>query len=133
LLKQLNYCDISSIRLVFVPDLLHFRNILVSTTIQYTSSDLFVLNMDSTWNPWFSEVFTSPATIHIPSNNQPAWLQPQPQSDAAAPPGSERTEAKKFTAGDWETHEQEITRLYDENSLASIMKLMKERHGLEAT
>jgi hypothetical protein len=89
--------------------------------------------MDSTWYPSFSDPFPYPATIHIPSNNQPAWLQPQPQPDAAAPLGSERTETKKFTARDWETHEQEITRLYDENSLPSIMKLMKERHGLEAT
>ncbi|PQE13220.1 kinesin light chain 3 protein [Rutstroemia sp. NJR-2017a BBW] len=89
--------------------------------------------MDSTWYPSFSEPPTYPATIPILPNDQAAWLQPQPQSVDSIPLGSGQTKAKKFTAEDWETHEQEIRKLYDGSSLPSIVRLMKERHGLEAT
>ncbi|PQE15996.1 kinesin light chain protein [Rutstroemia sp. NJR-2017a WRK4] len=89
--------------------------------------------MDSMWYYRISEPPTYPATIRIPSNDQAARLQPQPQSVGSMQLGGEQTKAKKFTAGDWEAHEKEITRLYNKNSLVTIMNLMKERHGLEAT
>jgi hypothetical protein len=89
--------------------------------------------MDSTWHPSVSGPSTYPATIHILPNDQAAWLQPQHQSVTSIPLGNGQTKEKKFTAEDWETHEQEIRKLYDGSSLPNIMKLMKERHGLEAT
>ena len=78
--------------------------------------------MDSIWDPSL-----------IPSDHQPVWLQSQPQLDATVPLDSEQNKARKYTMEDWETQRPEITRLYEENTLNSVMKLMKERHGLDAT
>jgi len=89
--------------------------------------------MDSLWDPSLSEALTYPATIRIPLNNQPIWLQPQPQLDATVPLDRKQNKAREYTAEDWEAQKQEITRLYEKNTLASIMKLMKERHGFDPT
>ncbi|PVH71368.1 hypothetical protein DL98DRAFT_596999 [Cadophora sp. DSE1049] len=87
--------------------------------------------MDPIWDLSLSEAFTHPATIHILSNNQPIWLQPQPQLDATVPLNRKRNKARKYPEEDWEAQKQEITRLYEKNTLDSIMKLMKERHGFD--
>ncbi|KAM3070358.1 hypothetical protein ACMFMG_010189 [Clarireedia jacksonii] len=89
--------------------------------------------MDSIWYPSFPEVTTYPATFHIPSHNQPVWPQPQPQLDAPVLLENEQSKARGYTAKDWEAQKQEITRLYENNTLDSIMRIMRERYGLDAT
>jgi hypothetical protein len=97
--------------------------------------------MDSLWNEAHGEAFIPPATIYIPSNNQPArpqiqWQpqpQPQPQLHAMFPLGSKQNEARKYTVKDWDAQRPEITRQYENNTLSSVMEFMRERHGLDAT
>ena len=82
--------------------------------------------MDSRRNQAHWESFASPS---IPSNNQPA----QQQSHAMFPPVGIQNEARKYTAVDWDAQRPEITRLYESATLESVMKVMRERHRLEAT
>jgi hypothetical protein len=89
--------------------------------------------MNSTWDPSLSGAFTYPAIIHMPSNNQPVWLQRQPQLDATVLQNDKRNKARKYAAEDWEALKLEIARLYNNGTLSSIMRLMKERHGFDAT
>ena len=70
------------------------------------------------------------ATISVPSNNQPA--QPQPQRHAMLPPASQRSEIRKYRPEDWDAQRQEITMLYENDTLESVMELMRERYGLYA-
>jgi hypothetical protein len=90
--------------------------------------------MDSQWN--HTELvgyMPVPASFSIPSNNQ--FAQPEPQSYVHTRPSlvARQTEVRKYTATDWNTHRAEITRLYEENTLPTVMKFMREKYGLDAT
>ena len=71
------------------------------------------------------------ATFSVPSNNQPA--QPQPQCHAMLPPASQQSKIRKYSPKDWDAQRPEITRLYENDTLESVMKFMRERYGLDAT
>jgi hypothetical protein len=79
-----------------------------------------------------------------PLRSQTQWslqpeLQPQPQLQPqqelylVVPLGGEQNETRKYTAKDWEEQRVEITRLYEKNTLAKVIELMREQHGLYAT
>ena len=99
----------------------------------------YTRGMDWLWDQTHREASILPATIYMPSNNQPArpqthsQLQPQPQLHTMLPPGSKQNEARKYTTKDWDEQRSEITRLYESNTLNSVVELMRERHGLDAT
>ena len=116
-----------------------FSSILLRTTVPNAFGISHILGMDSLWNQAHWEAFMPPATMYIPSNNQPTQpqiqlqLQPQPQLHAILPLGSKQNEARKYTAKDWDEQRLEITRLYENNTLNSVVEVMRERHGLDAT
>jgi hypothetical protein len=49
------------------------------------------------------------------------------------PPVSQQSEVRKYRAEEWNAWKPEITRLYENDTLQSVMKYMRERHGLDAT
>lgn len=57
----------------------------------------------------------------------------QPQVHAMLPSTSQQGEVRKYKVEDWDVHRQEITRLYENDTLKNVMKFMRERYGLEAT
>jgi hypothetical protein len=81
------------------------------------------------------EAALPPATFSVPSNSQPAQPQPQPQPQhyAMLPPASQQNDIRKYTPEDWNVQRSEITRLYENDTLGSVMKFMRERYGLDAT
>jgi hypothetical protein len=44
-----------------------------------------------------------------------------------------QNEARKYTAQDWEVMKSEIARLYESGTLGSVMRVMREEHGFDAT
>ncbi|OBT47133.1 hypothetical protein VE00_03127 [Pseudogymnoascus sp. WSF 3629] len=50
-----------------------------------------------------------------------------------APPAGRQNETRKYTTRDWDAQRLEITRLYDNGTLESVMKFMRDRHRLDAT
>jgi len=91
--------------------------------------------MDSLWDQAQWVAFIPSIPIYIPLNNQPERPQPQPQPQlhTVFPLDGTQSEAQKYTVEDWEAQRLEITRLYENNALYSVMKFMRERHGLDAT
>lgn len=73
------------------------------------------------------------AVVSVSSNNQPA--QPQLQFHAVLQPASQESEVRKYQTEDWDDRRQEITRLYlyENETLESVRKFMRERYGLDAT
>jgi len=49
------------------------------------------------------------------------------------PPASQQNDIRKYTPEDWNVQRSEITRLYENDTLGSVMKFMRERYGLDAT
>jgi hypothetical protein len=49
------------------------------------------------------------------------------------PPPSEQIKLRKYSREDWDIQRPEITRLYEDGTLDSVMKSMRERYGLDAT
>jgi ribulose bisphosphate carboxylase small subunit len=74
-----------------------------------------------------------PQTQWPPQTQTQPQPQQQPQLHATFPLGSKQSEARKFTAKDWEELRSEITRLYENNALNKVIELMAEQHGLSAT
>ena len=73
------------------------------------------------------------AAFSISSNNQSA--QPQPQFHAMLPADSQQCEVQKYRAEDWDAQRPEITRLYlyENETLESVRKFMREQYALDAT
>ena len=69
----------------------------------------------------------------LTSNSQLGPPQLEPQSDNMFSPVGMHTEIRKYTKKDWEAYKPEITRLYESNTLDTVIKVMRERHGLDAT
>ena len=67
----------------------------------------------------------------MPSTSQP--LQLQPQLYTMAPLAGRQNETRKYTTRDWDAQRLEITRLYDNGTLESVMKFMRDYHRLDAT
>lgn len=86
--------------------------------------------MDSIWS---QERWIPAATFSISQYNQPPQLQLQQQSHAMIPRASKQSEARKYTAKDWDALRPEITQLYMENTLDRVMQVMRLQHGLSAT
>jgi hypothetical protein len=105
--------------------------------------------MDSLWNQAHWDSFMPVTAIYMPWDNQPVQeqtqsqpqpqppsqpqLQPQLQLHAVLPLGVKQNKARKYTAEDWEAQKPEITRLYENKTLKSVMDFMREQHGLGAT
>ncbi|KAH9211156.1 hypothetical protein DL95DRAFT_412334 [Leptodontidium sp. 2 PMI_412] len=90
--------------------------------------------MDSPWNHAGLEGFIPPlAFFSLPSNNR--FTQPEPQSHVHTRPSlaGRQMEVRKYTTNDWNTHRAEITRLYEDETLPTLMKFMRQNHGLDAT
>jgi hypothetical protein len=68
-----------------------------------------------------------------PLPTQHAYIEHQPQWYATHTLAGEQKEARKYTAKDWDAQRSEILRLYKNGTLKSVMKFMRERHGLDAT
>jgi hypothetical protein len=79
------------------------------------------------------EAAMPPATFSMPSNSQHAQPQLQPQYYAMLPPANQQNEIRKYKPEDWKVQRPEITRLYENDTLGSVMKFMRERYGLDAT
>lgn len=79
------------------------------------------------------------ATFSIPLNNEPTQPQPQlqPQSQSQLHgmflPAGKQNKSRKYAPEDWDAQRPEITRLYENNTIESVIKFMRERHGLDAT
>jgi hypothetical protein len=79
------------------------------------------------------------APVYISLDSQPArphpqpHPQPQPQLHAMLPPGSKQDKARKYTAKDWDEQRPEIIKLYESNTLNSVVEIMRDCHGLDAT
>ncbi|KAL5331249.1 hypothetical protein ACEPPN_000778 [Leptodophora sp. 'Broadleaf-Isolate-01'] len=90
--------------------------------------------MDSPWNHAGLEGFIPPlAFFSLPSNNR--FTQPEPQSHVHTRPSlaGRQMEVRKYTTNDWNTHRAEITRLYEDETLPTLMEFMRQNHGLDAT
>jgi len=73
------------------------------------------------------------ATVSVPSNSQLAQPEPQSQLHAMSPLAGKQNKARKYSAKDWDAHRPEITRLYKDGTLRTVMEFMREKHGLNAT
>jgi hypothetical protein len=49
------------------------------------------------------------------------------------PPATQQNKIRKYSREDWNAQRPEITRLYENGTLESVMKFMRERYGLDAT
>jgi hypothetical protein len=115
--------------------------IFLRTAFPKASGTSYITGMDSLWDQADWEAFLPSATIYMSSNNLLAWPQtqlhphpqPQPELHAMVPLGSRQSEARKYTAEDWDAQRPEITRLYENNTLNGVMEIMRERYGLDAT
>jgi hypothetical protein len=85
--------------------------------------------MDSQWNQEDWTLPTPPANLSMLI--QP--VQSQPRLHTIVSLAGEQDEVRKYTAKDWDAQRLEITRLYNENALKVVMKVMREQHGLDAT
>lgn len=72
-------------------------------------------------------------TVSIPSNSQFISVQPEFQSDATLSPAVKQNKVRKYTKKDWDAHELEITTMYKNCTLESVIQFMREHHGLDAT
>jgi Clr5 domain len=82
-------------------------------------------------NQEYSETFTPPTCFSKTPNDQP--VQPQPHIYTISPVASKQAALREFIALDWDVQKTEIARLYENNTLGSVMKFMREQHGLDAT
>lgn len=85
------------------------------------------LEREDEWERW--DALMGAAT----ADDQPPQPQSPPQLHPMLPPANKPTEARKYTADDWETQREEITRLYEDNTLGRVIDLMRENHHLIAT
>ena len=77
------------------------------------------------------EAFVPAANSNVPASSEPAYSREQSHG---MPTSTDKShEARKYTAEDWESQRPEITRLYENGTLESVMKFMREQHGLDAT
>jgi hypothetical protein len=119
--------------------LLFLEGFLLRIIIHRAWGILYAVGMDSPWSQTYWNAFIPSTSIDIAPNYQPVPLQtqwpPQPQSQLHAifPLDSNQSEARKYTAKDWEELRLEITRLYENNPLTKVMELMTVQHGLSAT
>jgi len=77
------------------------------------------------------EAIMAHETFSVPSSIQTA--QPPPQYHAMLPPASQQEKLRKYSREDWNDQRREITRLYENGTLESVMKFMREQYGLDAT
>jgi hypothetical protein len=95
--------------------------------------------MDLLWNQAHWDSLIPVTAIDTPWEYQPVQAQtqsqPQPQLQLhnMLPPGVKQNKARKYTVRDWEVQKSEITRLYENKTLKSVMDFMREQHGLDAT
>ncbi len=94
------------------------------------------MDSPSDWVTWIA--FGPAPVFYSPLDAQPDQSNRQPELNSMLPPtlpltSYKHTEARKYTARDWDAQKAEITRLYEENTLERVMELMNEHHGLTAT
>ena len=90
--------------------------------------------MDRLGNPpqWTAPLSTA---VPGPSNNQlaPQQYESQTQLQAQVSAARKQDDGRMFKARDWEDHREEITALYENNTLENVMKSIQARYGLVAT
>ena len=93
--------------------------------------------MDSPWDSVHYEPLESLENFSQPFINQSPELEEEPrrqdQSHDTSPCPIIQTEMRKYTAKDWDIQRPEITKLYGTETLETVMKFMREQHGLDAT
>ena len=81
----------------------------------------------------YREAFVPSNTLGITPKMQTTQPQPRLQWQAPLLLAGVREKARQFTATDWEVHRLEITNLYENGTLESLMKYMRDKHGLQST
>ena len=99
----------------------------ISTTLAMSPWDMRTASpMGMHWEAVMpQETFSVPSSIHS--------AQPQPQCHAMLPPASQQEKLRKYSREDWNDQRLEITRLYENGTLESVMKFMREQYRLDAT